>query len=141
MASSKRPDSKKVAHDPIVGRVLGEKHKPVGGLVCIGGFVGESPRPECVRLFTKMDFSECLDIPESAIVGHEKVQKPGFPDATYIWVKRNSRMQSSFWPDRRAACSRHDDGYASVRRQNDSMSALNSSLSPSRLPIRAPLRP
>ena len=78
--------------DAIVSRVLGKEHKPTSGLVCIGGFVGESPLPNHVRLFTKMDFSECLDIPEDAVVCQEKVEKPGIPDGTYIWVKRSASL-------------------------------------------------
>jgi hypothetical protein len=76
--------------DPVVGRLLGGRHDPLGRLICIGGFVGESPRDGHVRLFTTLDFSECLDIPERAIVGHEKVEKPGVPGGSYVWVKRGT---------------------------------------------------
>ena len=90
MAEKKSKRPVKVDSDPIVSRLLGEEHKPVAGLICIGGFVGQSPLANHVRLFTKIDFSECLDIPEDAIVGQEKVRKPGIPDGTYIWLKRNT---------------------------------------------------
>jgi hypothetical protein len=92
MADSKRSGKTKIAQDPIVGRVLGDEHKPISGVVCIGGFVGESPLANHVRLFTKMDFSECLDIPDDAVVHQEKVEKPGIPGGTYVWVKRRANL-------------------------------------------------
>jgi hypothetical protein len=89
MADIKRSGKTKIGHDAIVGGVLGKEHKPTGQVVCIGGFVGESPLPNHVRLFTTMDFSECLDIPDDAIVYQEKVEKPGISGGTYVWVKRD----------------------------------------------------
>jgi hypothetical protein len=90
MAGVKKTAKRKIDHDPVVSAVLGNRHEPVGDVICIGGFVGESPRADHIRLFTKIDFSECLDIPEDKIVGVQKVQKVGIPDGTYVWVKRSA---------------------------------------------------
>src|SRR4051794_24261500 len=92
MPSPKRPVRANNDQDPVVGRVLGKEHKPTKGVVCIGGFVGESPLPNHIRLFTRIDFSECLDIPEDAVVNREKVEKPGIPQGSYVWVKREATL-------------------------------------------------
>ena len=76
--------------DKIVEQVLGGAHEPTGGVVCVGGFVGVSPRADHIRLFTKMDFSECVDIPVEAIVSHEEVERPGIPAGTYVWIRRDA---------------------------------------------------
>jgi hypothetical protein len=80
----------KPAPDEIVRQVLGDAHEPIAGVVCVGGFVGVSPRANNIRLFTTMDFSECLDIPLEGIVSHEKVERPGIPGGTYVWIRRDA---------------------------------------------------
>jgi hypothetical protein len=80
----------KPTSDEIVQQVLGDAHEPTAALVCVGGFVGVSPRANNIRLFTTMNFSECLDIPLEAIVSHEKVQRPGIPGGTYVWIRRDA---------------------------------------------------
>ena len=80
----------KPTSDEIVQRVLGDAHEPTGGVVCVGGFVGVSPRANNIRLFTTMNFSECLDIPLEGIVSYEKVERPGIPGGTYVWIRRDA---------------------------------------------------
>jgi hypothetical protein len=82
----------KIDNDPVVDRVLGADHEPIRGVICVGGFVGRSPRADHIRLFTAMNFSECIDIPEDSIVGQEKIQKPGIPDGTYVWFYRDANI-------------------------------------------------
>jgi hypothetical protein len=84
------PTRNKPTPDKIVEQVLGDAHEPTANIVCIGGFVGVSPRAEHIRLFTKIDFSECVDIPVEAIVNHEEVERPGVPAGTYVWIRRNA---------------------------------------------------
>ena len=76
--------------DEIVQQVLGDANEPTADVVRVGGFVGVSPRANNIRLFTTMDFSECLDIPLERIVGHEKVERPGIPGGTYVWIRRDA---------------------------------------------------
>lgn len=76
--------------DEIVQQVLGDAHEPTAEVVCVGGFVGVSPRADHVRLFTTMDFSECLDIPIEKIVSHEKVELRTTPGGTYVWIRRDA---------------------------------------------------
>jgi hypothetical protein len=76
--------------DKIVEQVLGGTHEPTANVVCIGGFVGVSPRADHIRLFTKIDFSECVDLPVEAIVNHEEVERPGVPAGTYVWIRRDA---------------------------------------------------
>jgi len=78
--------------DKIVEQVLGDAHEPTASVVCIGGFVGVSPRADHIRLFTKIDFSECVDIPVEAIVNHEEVERPGVPAGTYVWIRRDATI-------------------------------------------------
>jgi hypothetical protein len=92
MAPSKRSGNPEVEPDTVVSSVLGKEHNPIGHVICIGGFVGESPRTNHIRLFTKIDFSECLDIPKDAIVGHEKIERTGIPGGTYVWIKRDANV-------------------------------------------------
>ena len=61
-------------------------------MFCLGGFVGQSPLANHIRLFTTLDFSECLDIPEDAILNQEKVHNPGAPAGTYLWLKRDANI-------------------------------------------------
>jgi hypothetical protein len=90
--AKKRKGIGEVEVNPIVSNVLRDTH-PRGDVICVGGFVGESPRTNHLRLFTKIDFSECLDIPLEAIVGREKVERPGIPGGTYVWVKRDANVE------------------------------------------------
>jgi hypothetical protein len=93
MANDKKLVKRAIEGDLVVSNVLGKPpHEPLGDIVCVGGFIGESPRADHVRLFIKIDFSQCLDIPNDNIVGMHKVQKEGIPEGTYVWIKRSAQI-------------------------------------------------
>jgi hypothetical protein len=86
--SGSRPD-----RDVFVQELLAEGGDVGTNVTSIAGLVGDSPRTGYTRLFTNPDLSECLDIPDEAIVRHQPLDRSKSPlGGSQVWVSSNATL-------------------------------------------------
>jgi hypothetical protein len=77
--------------------------KDVPDLRVLIGLLGNSSKPKHIRLYTRLDLSEWLEIPESGVVHVTSTANNDNPlGRTVVWVKRDTNVQSTRTTSREA---------------------------------------
>ncbi|HEX4496932.1 MAG TPA: hypothetical protein VIE43_14775 [Thermoanaerobaculia bacterium] len=86
------PEAERPARQGLISKVVPDPAAPP--LVWLmSGYLGDSSRAECARLYLSPDFSLWLDIPEEAIVHTEPLPSDAnFLGAVLAWVRRDARL-------------------------------------------------
>ena len=85
-------DGSKPKANPIVGKIVKDPKSPPNAL-CLRGFVGDSSEDKSIRLYFDPNFSDYVDVPQTAILHSEPVPEAWSPfGAMYVWIERDAEL-------------------------------------------------
>ena len=85
-------ETRRIKENPLVGKIVKDPNAPPDTL-CLRGFAGASSEEGCIRLYFDNQFSDYVDVPESAILHSEDVPKEYSPfGAVYVWIERDAEL-------------------------------------------------
>ncbi|HLX10399.1 MAG TPA: hypothetical protein VKY89_21300 [Thermoanaerobaculia bacterium] len=85
------PATKPGAGASFVARLVPDAAQPPD-LVVVGGYVGESCEPGCIRLYLGVDLRGYIEIPDEDVVYQAPI--PGDPwGGSYLWVRRHAKTR------------------------------------------------
>lgn len=87
---SYKDDDKLKEHD-IIKNI--KKKDDISNVTHLTGYIADSPVKDCVRLFTTLDFDDCVDIPRNKIIHVEQIPKDRMEfGGTCVWVSKDTEL-------------------------------------------------
>jgi hypothetical protein len=81
-----------IQEDEFVARLVADPDSPPSAFMVMG-YVGKSPREECIRLYVDAHLSAHVDIPRALVLHAIKIpQAVSALGGSYIWVKAEPSM-------------------------------------------------